>query len=248
MRISFIGALCFTVAVLLGGNSVVLGQEPDYRKEPRNEEVPDPSEFKTIGLKTNPISILGGPIWVNLFIPVTGEYRIAAEAVASPHSTVEVGVSYLGPSPIVNLEDQMERMASQQSLDISVNIKGFRLQGRYKWFYLSYFSDDRPPKGLYVAPNLSFARAHLELKEQGVQNPATATLQFDKWNLQLLTGYQMVAEGGFTFDPFAGLGYGVYDISGTSNNGAAGARTVQEDLDQVNGVTARIGFNVGYFF
>jgi hypothetical protein len=145
-------------------------------------------------VKTNPLSALGGPFWI-LIVPVTGEYKVLYEIKTSEKTSFQAGVSYIGPSLLLNLDE-----LTSEGEDISgIKTSGVKLQGMFKYFLSSDLS---APEGFYVGPHASFATA----KIKSVDDPAdyvTGT----KINVNGVIGYQMITSGGFALDIFTGIGF-----------------------------------------
>ena len=155
-------------------------------------------------IKTNPIAALGGPFWV-VIIPVTGEYKVLFEAAVSKKSSIQLGVGYLGPSILINLDDLTTTEGSVSGIKTS----GFRIQGMYKIFLSRDLS---APEGFYVGPHLSYASAEIKNKED-----ASDKISATKFNINGIVGYQLITKGGFTLDIFTGMGFvsRKWKISGT---------------------------------
>ncbi len=144
-------------------------------------------------VKTNPMAALGGPIWISI-IPITGEYKVLFEARTLEKQSVTVGVSALGPSLLLNLDE-----ITSSTSDVSgINTAGFRVQGTYKLFISRNTS---APEGFYVGPNVSYAMANITSKDV-----STDKIQATKLNFNGLIGYQLITDGGFALDIYTGLG------------------------------------------
>ena len=148
-------------------------------------------------LKTNPLAAMGGPIWV-LFVPVTGEYKVMFEARTTKHQSVETGLSYLGPSMFLNLDELSERDTIS-----GVKTQGFRAQVMYKFFLTR---DQLAPEGFYVGPHISYAKARIANKDNPDDEFTAAKLNFN-----VLFGYQLITNGGFTLNVYTGLGFKLRD-------------------------------------
>lgn len=176
-------------------------------------------------IKTNPMAALGGPIWL-VIVPITGEYKVLFEARTSNKQSVEVGASYLGPSLLLNLDEIAD------STD-KVNTSGFRLQAAYKFF----LTKGNAPDGFYVGPHISYATATIKNKD----NPDDF-IDATKINFNVLFGYQLITNGGFTLNIYTGLGYKLrdYDVPGESDF----------NFDEVarNAPSVPFGFTFGYAF
>jgi hypothetical protein len=151
-------------------------------------------EFKYT-IKTNPLAALGGPIWL-IIVPITGEYKLLFEAATTQKQSIQIGASYLGPSLLINLD----KLTASDSLEISgINTNGFRGQAMYK-FFLS--RDLSAPEGFYVGPHFSYALATIVNKDNKEDK-----VKASKMNINGILGYQLITQGGFTFDIYTGLGF-----------------------------------------
>ncbi len=144
-------------------------------------------------VKTNPLTALGGPFWV-VVVPVTGEYKIQFEMATGQKQSLQVGLSYIGPSLLLNLDE-----ITGDAGDISgVNTSGFRTTGMYKFFISR---DLIAPAGFYISPYFSYASAKIENRDD-----ANDYVKGTKMNFAGVFGYQMITSGGFSMDIFIGLG------------------------------------------
>ncbi|UCG26774.1 MAG: hypothetical protein JSV24_07270 [Bacteroidales bacterium] len=75
----------------------------------------------------------------------------------------QIGVYYLGPSVLVNLD---ELSGEGEEID-DVKISGFRTQGMYKFFLTK---GTEAPEGFYVGPYISYASAKVENKDNTSDN------------------------------------------------------------------------------
>jgi hypothetical protein len=181
-------------------------------------------------IKTNPVSALGGPLFVLWVVPLTAEYKVYFEAKTSTSQSIQLGLGYLGSSPLV---------ASIGDLggDTSINSSGFHGQIWYKFFLTS----DRVPAGFYIGPHFSYASA--KLKNSVVpSNYFKAT----KLNFECVFGYQIITKGGFALDIYTGLGLKnkKYDVTHLGNN-----QTFSDwKLDSKTGVSVPLGITFGYAF
>ncbi len=228
-------------AGLLPASLTAQDQEDEEQKEGKEENAPE----HRIGIKTNPISMLGGPFWL-WYIPVTGEYRLSAEVVITPNMSAEGSFSYLSRSPLINLEDYTDNDVT------SFSTNGFRIQGLYKVYILSFFTDHKAPKGLYAAPNLSFSRALIDGTFDDGSSSGEYAYQLNKTEFGLTVGYQLATEGGFTFDPFVRLNYKLFNnFYEVQLPGEEQTFFTSSDIDRVffnDHIGPVIGFNVGWFF
>ncbi len=152
----------------------------------------DEKDFK-FTIKTNPLAALGGPFWV-VIVPITGEYKVLLETKVAEKSSLQIGLSYLGPSVLINLDE----LSSDQGEISGINTSGFRGQGMFKFFISRDLS---APEGFYLAPHFSYAHAKIEDKSDASNN-----LKGTKINVNAVIGYQMITSGGFTLDIFTGMG------------------------------------------
>lgn len=147
-------------------------------------------------IKTNPLSALGGPFWL-VIVPLTGEYKALFETAVSAKSSVQLGVGFIGPSVLINLDDIT---SEEEESEISgVKTSGFRFQGWYKYFLSRDLS---APEGFYVGPHVSFASANIKNKSDELQKIGATKL-----NINGVFGYQLITSGGFTLDIFTGIGF-----------------------------------------
>jgi hypothetical protein len=169
---------------LLFTASPVLAQETTGKKD-----------FK-FTVKTNPLAALGGPFWL-VIIPLTGEYKGLFEIAVSQKSSVQLGVGYIGPSILINLDDLTKADAGSEITGIKTS--GFRFQGWYKYFLSR---DLKAPEGFYLGPHVSYASANIKNKKDNTQSIGATKL-----NINAVIGYQLITSGGFTLDIFTGMGF-----------------------------------------
>jgi hypothetical protein len=176
-------------------------------------------------VKTNPLAAIWGPI------PFTSEYKVWLEASTFGKQSATLGVSYLGPNIILNLEDLVEAGS-----DVNVNVGGFRAQFTYK-FVLT--SGGNGPEGFYLAPNISYATATFENKDV-----TDDYVKGTKLNINGLLGYQLITDGGFVLDVHTGFGYKMRDWEfGVDNS--------EFDLGEFpgsDGIAVIFGVGFGYAF
>lgn len=162
-------------------------------------------DFK-MTIKTNPLSALGGPFWF-IVLPITGEYKVLYEIKTTEKTSVQAGISYIGPSLLLNL-DELTKEGENVS---GIKTSGFKLQGMFKYFLSSDLS---APEGFYIGPHASYATA----KIKSVDNAAdyvTGT----KTNVNGVIGYQMITSGGFALDIFTGIGFVSRRYTGSGDGG-----------------------------
>ena len=192
-------------------------------------EAQESSDFK-FTVKTNPLTAMGGPFWV-VIVPITGEYKVQFEVATTQKQSLQVGLSYIGPSLLLNLDE----ITSEGGSVSGINTAGFRVTGMYK-FYVS--RDLSAPEGFYLSPYFSYASAKIESKDD-----PSDYVQGKKMNFAGVFGYQMITSGGFTLDLFLGLGIvdRNWDYSGTAG----------DDFDlgaSKTSATVPFGFSFGFAF
>ena len=207
----------FVVSLLL---LLVAGQTTKAQEE---------KEFR-FTIKTNPLAALGGPFWITI-VPITGEYKILFEAKTARKQSVEAGISYLGPSVLLNLNQIVSDSANVSGLKTS----GFRAQLAYKFF----LTKESAPEGFYVGPHFSYAKAKLVSKD----NPDNY-FEVSRLNADILLGYQLITSGGFTLNIYTGLGLKKRDYNFNQDSEPI------FDFKTGNEVTPNvpIGFTFGYAF
>ncbi len=182
-------------------------------------------------VKVNPLNALGGPFWV-LVVPVTGEYKVVGEYAFSKQMSFQVSASYIGPSVLVNL-DKISANEGQEAPGIKTG--GFKFGGMLKY----YLSRDLPaPKGFYIGPHITFAKATLTSKTNSADK-----IGAQKLNVNAVIGYQLITSGGFTLDIFTGMGFvsRKWDYQGASST--------EFDLGaNKSGVSIPFGLSFGYAF
>ena len=142
-------------------------------------------------LKTNPLSMIQGPIFL------CSEYRLCYERLIKPGQSMQVSVSYLGKSYYVILSEAM--MDDPYHFKIS----GMRFTAEYRLFHTMLWGKKNALKGLYAAPYISWASAKISDDYSMTFNEyIKATYQ----NYCLKTGYQTI-KGKFVLDFFVGIGY-----------------------------------------
>lgn len=178
-------------------------------------------------IKTNPLSALGGPLFVT-FIPITGEYKILFETRTAQKQSIEVGVGYLGPSLLLNLDELSENDSVS-----GVKTSGFRVQLSYKFF----LTKDQAPEGFYVGPHVSYAKAQIKDKDEPEDSFSAAKL-----NLDVIFGYQLITSGGFALNVYTGLGFKIrdYDLGEDSD--------FSFDYGNDKAPNVAFGFTFGYAF
>jgi hypothetical protein len=181
-------------------------------------------------VKTNPLSAMGGPLYVLWIVPITAEYKVYFEAKTLGNQSVQVGLGYLGSSPLV---------ASMGDLggDTTIGSSGIHAQLWYKFF----LTGDKAPAGFYIGPHISYATA--KLKNNKVPSEYFSA---SKLNINVAFGYQIITKGGFALDIFTGIGLKnkKFDTSNSETN-----QTFRDwKLNNKTSIGVPLGFSFGYAF
>jgi hypothetical protein len=186
-------------------------------------------DFK-FSVKTNPLSALGGPLVVMWIVPITAEYKVIFEAQTLKKQSIQVGLGYLGTSPLI-------KAMSDLGGDTAIVSRGFRGQLWYKFFLTS----DDAPAGFYIGPHVSYATA--KVKNNQI---ADEYIKASKLNVNVVLGYQVISKGGFALDVFTGLGL----KNKTFSTSDASMDKTLGDLEMTNKTTIGVplGFSFGYAF
>ena len=192
----------------------------------------DLSDAPSFVIKTNPLAALGGPFWVLGVIPITGEYKILFEAATANRQSAQIGVSYLAPSTLINLE----KLGNTNGINFGIDISGFRVQAMYKFFLTS---DNPAPEGMYLAPHLSYAGVKIVDKAD-----ITDYISGTKINYNALLGYQLISAGGFALDIFTGLGFKSKDWNYSKDTSSV----FNDVFDTKNTTNVTFGLSFGYAF
>ncbi len=195
-------------------------------------------------IKTNPFSFLWGPI------PFTSEYRLHLESIRSRYQSMELGISYLGESPILSSMINMINSANASGFrSIDIQVRGARLQASHKFYLKGVFDWMEPgltlssyaPNGYYLTPKVSMAYASFTLNNQMVP-----FMEMTHLNANLLLGRQMFFWGTFAADIFIGGGYkrNIWEVKETQLN------LVDPDRKGLYGGNFRfvLGMNLGLYF
>ena len=184
-------------------------------------------------IKTNPLSVLGGPLYALWVVPLTNEYKLSFEAQTFGKQSVQLGLGYLGTSPLVKAVMDMQEAAN----DTTLKSGGFRGQLWYKFFLTA----DDAPSGFYVGPHVSYAWAKMKNSKD-----ETEYITASKLNVHVALGYQVITKGGFALDIFTGIGIKnkTFDSSSTETN------DLFDDLKLNNKFTVSVplGLTFGYAF
>lgn len=194
----YTGALLLCFPLLLNAQTGV-GDQRDV--EP--EELVNPQVPKWV-LKTNPLRTLWGPI------PFTSEYRLNVETVQARYQSSQVGISYLGKSPILTLlENSANPQGNNNFGSFEFQVVGGRLQFAHKFFLRGIFPWLEPggtlssyaPNGYYLAPYFSMAYADIK-----VNHSVNPLLKMTHLNANLILGRQMFFWEVIAFDVYGGVG------------------------------------------
>jgi hypothetical protein len=184
-------------------------------------------------VKTNPLTILGGPLYALWIVPLTNEYKVNFEAQTTAKQSVQLGLGYLGTSPIIS---NIMNMRAEDN-DTTVNSSGFHAQLWYKFF----LTGDDAPGGFYLGPHVSYAWARMKNSEDN-----SKYVEASKLNIHVAMGYQVITKGGFALDIYTGFG-----VKNKTFNSPGGQ--MDDWLDNLNlinkfTVSVPIGFTFGYAF
>jgi len=182
-------------------------------------------------VKTNPLTVLGGPLYALWVVPLTNEYKVNFEVQTMSKQSIQIGLGYLGTSPLITNLMNMRDATN----DTTVNSSGFHGQLWYKFF----LTGDDAPAGFYMGPHFSYAWAKLKNNMDHSQYVTASKL-----NINLVMGYQVITKGGFALDIYTGLG--VKNKTFESNEMA----NWLNDLNLINKFTISVpfGFTFGYAF
>ena len=184
-------------------------------------------------VKTNPLSVMGGPLYALWIIPLTNEYKVSFEAQTFSKQSIQIGLGYLGTSPLITT---MQNMAETDN-DTTVTSGGFHGQLWYKFF----LTGDDAPAGFYIGPHFSYAWAKMKSSIDESQY-----LTASKMNINLLLGYQVITKGGFALDIYTGFGLKskAYETPGGD------MENWLDDLNLINKFTVSVPFGLtfGYAF
>ena len=184
-------------------------------------------------VKTNPLSVLGGPLYAMWIVPLTNEYKVYFEAQTMSKQSIQLGLGYLGSSPLIQTIQDM----SEASNDTTVKSGGFHGQLWYKFF----LTGDDAPAGFYIGPHFSYAWAKMK---NSMDNSQYVTAS--KMNIHIALGYQVISKGGFALDIYTG--FGVKNKTFETPEGE-----MEQWLDYFNltnkfTVSVPLGFTFGYAF
>jgi hypothetical protein len=153
---------------------------------------------KSIYLKTNPLSVLQGPVPY-----FTGELRLGFEFIGSDRITYQASASYVFLSPLLNV-------ISNNTPGVfggAIQMPGYRFQGQVRYYYLKFYGKKKLskvflPTGLYTALHSSYSNAYFRDKNAPVER-----IEFTQLSVDILGGMQVMYNDVFGIDFFAGMGY-----------------------------------------
>lgn len=203
----------------LNGKAQTIGKEPIEFDKPS----------KSLYFKTNPLTLLQGPIPF-----FSGEARFGLEMVGSEKLTYQASVSYLFKSPLFSL---LTNGAPGLS-GVDFQFQGYRFQGQVRYYYLKFYSKKQLskvflPSGLYVSIHGSYSSGTLSARNIPVER-----IEFTHLNTSVIGGMQAMYRDALGIDFFLGLGYKNNVITYFKPNGT------KEFLDPVND----LGFTPLYTF
>lgn len=178
-------------------------------------------------IKTNPLPAIWGQV------PLTGEYRLVYERALTEKHAVWLGPAFVGPSQFINIEKATRDSVNNNT---GIAVRGFRIQGGYKY----YLAGEGAPDGLYVGPYLSYNRTRFINKENRNE---FVEAQFA--SICGIIGYQLIIEDIVAVDFFTGAGY---------KNNSWNYRDPQGFFDRNvlgggrNHLKLILGFNIGIAF
>jgi hypothetical protein len=182
-------------------------------------------------IKTNPLTIIQGSI------PFTAEYRLILEHMLGNKSSIQIGGSYLGKSPL-----QVYNEANSTD-PVRLIVKGYRFQAEFRYYISGFINDKTAPEGFYVAPSFSLSHAKFTNRYYNTYNEY---ISFDYTNYCLKAGYQLM-DNTLTLDFFTGIGYR-NNILVDKINSPAQANKIK-DFEVYHGpLKLLLGFNMGYAF
>ena len=184
-------------------------------------------------VKTNPLTVLGGPFYAMWIVPLTNEYKVSFEAQTMSKQSIQIGLGYLGTSPLIRTFLDM----AETDNDTTVNSGGFHGQLWYKFF----LTGDDAPAGFYLGPHFSYAWVKMKNSADESQYVSASKL-----NIHGVLGYQVITKGGFALDIYTGLG--VKNKSYETPEGDM--EDWLDDLNLTNRFTVSVpfGFTFGYAF
>jgi len=229
-------AICFTCFSLQAQDTLPIQDSVPFYKRQMAKRV-------TNVLKTNPIALLYG------CIPgYTAEARLVNETAVSLYQTVFIGASYLFKGlPLVLAEQD----SAQNPSGVKLKVNGWRVQAGYKFYINGFMAHKRKkmtglaPRGLYVGPHISYATARFTTnyaKSIGVY------YRINFFNVDIQTGYQLIAGKHFALDVFTGLGYMKNDIIYYEKSTSYNVDTEEDGYFYNSNLKFVFGFNLGYAF
>ena len=129
-------------------------------------------------------------------IPLTSEFMAVYEFVSSPQQASQVGLSYIGKSPVLRLlKDSIPEIN-----ELTAN--GVRFQLSHRFYIIKSY--DYAPHGFYLSPHISYATVKISTKQL---NSIDQYIRVTHFSLSALAGWQWIYSNDLTFDIFCGVGY-----------------------------------------
>jgi len=215
-----------TAVLLIVGLALILIAPRGYSQDASDKD------FR-FTIKTSPLSVLGGPIYALWVVPLTNEYKLSFEAQTFGKQSVQIGLGYLGTSPLISALMDMREADN----DTTLKSGGFHGQLWYKFFLTS----DDAPSGFYIGPHISYAWA--KMKNSEVE---TEYITAGKLNAHIALGYQVITKGGFALDIFTGIGIKnkTFDSSSSENDDLFDVLNLNNKFT----VSVPLGLTFGYAF
>jgi hypothetical protein len=190
------------------------------------------SYYQPLVLKTSPTAFLWGGVF-----PFTSEYRFMVEMNSSRTQSEQLSLSWLGKGIFVRTANGL--------LNQDINVIGWRVQYAHKFYLVR--KKKFAPYGLYVAPLVSYANAHISTGKKSYNRGAY--LDFRHLNINAIVGIQIGKLHRLTFDAYAGLGYRKNKIFYHYANGKVVPYN-SEDFGELYNfpLNAVFGINLGYSF
>lgn len=180
------------IIFLLFGHQKISAQTFDVDKQ----KIELAKNSNTFYIKTSPISMLQGPILL------LAEYRLALEAIQNERISYQISAGYLNKSVFFN------RAQSSASFNPkNFTFPGYRLQGELRYYLFKFHGIQDAqmkftPSGYYLAANVSYLNAVLQLKNQAYPRNV-----FSNYSANAIIGLQALVQQSFGIDIYAGIGY-----------------------------------------
>jgi hypothetical protein len=187
---------CFLFSFLLhSANAFTLFPADTIRMKPFVRKM-TPYPQQPIILKINTLSVLWGPV------PLTAEYRLTLEMPSSKNQAMQLGLSFLGKSPIWAMVEKQTKTGFHP-LDFVVTGVSVQIANKFYLVPKKFGS----PFGYYIAPQVSYSNAHISLsKSRAYRQTYIDATQF---SVGFIIGRQLARGKAkrFTTDAYVGAGY-----------------------------------------